>query len=109
MEYWFLVERTKIDNASFPSKTSISEANVKTNGMASAKWIYPKEWSFARNYLIFPKILLQFIQFILLQFRVNLMYQRPNRVLFDGAFSLWASLNIYKVEVLSTSVFLNRN
>ena len=31
LEYRFLVESTKIENASFPYKTSISEANVKTN------------------------------------------------------------------------------
>ena len=29
-EYLFLVESTKIENASFPDKTAISEANVKT-------------------------------------------------------------------------------
>ena len=31
MEYRFLVEATKIENASFPFKTALSEANVKTN------------------------------------------------------------------------------
>ena len=30
---YFLVESTKIENASFPYKTAISEANVKTNRM----------------------------------------------------------------------------
>ena len=29
----FLVESTKIENASFPYKTAIPEANVKTNRM----------------------------------------------------------------------------
>ena len=38
MEFFsFLVEDTKIENASFPSKTTISEANVKANKMASTK------------------------------------------------------------------------
>ena len=30
LEYRFLVESTKIENASFPYKTAISEANAKT-------------------------------------------------------------------------------
>ena len=33
LKYGFLVESTKIENASFPYKTAISEANVKTNRM----------------------------------------------------------------------------
>ena len=37
LEYGFLVERTKIEKASFPYKTAISEANVKTNRMVSTK------------------------------------------------------------------------
>ena len=55
-----LVERTKIKKASFPYKTAISEANVKTNRMVSTKWTYKKERSFASNYFIFSKILFQF-------------------------------------------------
>ena len=57
LEYAFLVESTKIENASFPYKTAISEPNVKTNRMVSTKWIYHKERSFASNYFIFLKIL----------------------------------------------------
>ena len=53
LEYRFLVESTKIENASFPYKTTISEANVNTNKMVSAKWTYHKERSFASNYFIF--------------------------------------------------------
>ena len=37
VKYCFLVESTKIENASFSCKTDISEANVKTNRMVSAK------------------------------------------------------------------------
>ena len=33
LEYRFLVESTKIENASFPHKTAVSEANAKTNAM----------------------------------------------------------------------------
>ena len=35
LEYRFLVESTKIENASFPYKTAISEANVETNKMVT--------------------------------------------------------------------------
>ena len=53
LKYRFLVKNTKIENASFPYKNAISEANVKTNKMVSAKWTYNKERSFASNYFIF--------------------------------------------------------
>ena len=56
LEYHFLVETTKIENTSFPFKTALSEANFKTNRMATTKWTYHKESSFATNYLIFLKI-----------------------------------------------------
>ena len=60
LEYRFLVESTKIENASFPYKTAISEANIKTNKIVTTKWSYQKEQSFASNYFIFLKILFQF-------------------------------------------------
>ena len=53
LEYRFLVETTKIENTSFPFKTALSKANVKANRMATAKWTYHREWSFASKYLIF--------------------------------------------------------
>ena len=56
LKYSFLAESTKIENASFPYKTAISEANVKTNRMASTKWIYYKEGLFASNYFLVLKI-----------------------------------------------------
>ena len=37
LEYRFLVETTKIENTSFPFKTTPSEANVKANCMATTK------------------------------------------------------------------------
>ena len=40
LEYRFLVETTKIENTSLPFKTALSEASVKTNRMATTKWIY---------------------------------------------------------------------
>ena len=60
LDYRFLVESTKIENTSFPYKTTILEANVKRNRIVSAKWTYHKERSFASNYFIFLKILFQF-------------------------------------------------
>ena len=60
LEYRFFVGSTKIENASFPYKTVISEPNVKTNRMASVKWSYHKGRSFASNCFIFLKILFQF-------------------------------------------------
>ena len=65
LEYDFLVESIKIESASFPYKTVISEANVinvivKTNKMVTTKWTYHIERSFASNYFIFLKILFHF-------------------------------------------------
>ena len=57
LEYHFVVESTKIEKASFPYKTAISEANVKTYRMMSTKWTYHKEWSFVSHYFIFLKTL----------------------------------------------------
>ena len=70
LEYRFLVESTKIEKASFPYKTAVSEANVKTNRMVSTKWTYHKERSFASNYFIFLKILFQFKNLL---YRVDLL------------------------------------
>ena len=59
LEYRFLVESAKIENASFPYKTAILEANVKIDRMVSTKWTYHKKSSFASNYFIYLKILFQ--------------------------------------------------
>ena len=60
LEYCFLFETTNIKNTSFPYKTTLSEANVKTNRIATTKWTYHKEWSFASNYFVFLENLFQF-------------------------------------------------
>ena len=60
LEYRLLVETTNIEKASIPFKTALSEANVKTNRMATTKWTYHKEWSFASNYFNFLENLFQF-------------------------------------------------
>ena len=66
LEYRFLVESTKIDNKTFPDKTTLSEANVKTNRMRSTKLTYHKERSFASNHFPFSKFCFSY--------RVDLMY-----------------------------------
>ena len=45
---------------SFPYKTAISEANVKTNRKVTTKLAYHRERSFASNYFIFLKVFFQF-------------------------------------------------
>ena len=42
LEYNFLVESTKIQNASFPYKSAISDTNAKTNRMVTTQWTYHK-------------------------------------------------------------------
>ena len=49
LEHLLLVERTKIEKASFPYKTFILEANVKTNRVVSTEWTYRKKRRFASN------------------------------------------------------------
>ena len=73
LEYRFLVESTKIENASFPYKTAMSEANVKTNKMLTTKWTYQRGRHFAGNYFIFWKF--SFSKNLLE--RVDLLYQQP--------------------------------
>ena len=60
LEYSFLVESTKIENAIFLYIIALSEANVKTNGMGSTKWPITKGRSFTSNYFIFLELLFQF-------------------------------------------------
>ena len=74
LEYRFLVERAKIENASLLYKITISEANVKTNSMVNAKWTCHKDRSFVCNYFIFLKILFQFKNLLL---KVDLICRRP--------------------------------
>ena len=55
LEHCFLVETTKIENISLPFKTAPSEANVKANRIATAKWTYIKKWSLPVTTLFFWK------------------------------------------------------
>ena len=56
----FLVESTKIKNATFPYEGALPETDVKKNEMGSTKWMYYKEKSFASSYFIFLKVLFLF-------------------------------------------------
>ena len=60
MEDRFLAESAEIESATFPYKTSLSQANVKKNIMEGTKWTYHEERSFSSNFFIFFKVLLQF-------------------------------------------------
>ena len=53
LEYRFLAESTKIENASFSYKIALSEANVKANRLVNTKGTNQKEQSFASNYFVF--------------------------------------------------------
>ena len=44
-------ESTQIENATFPYKTALSEANFKTNRIGKTELIYNKEQSFTCNLL----------------------------------------------------------
>ena len=74
LEYRSLVESTKIDNITFSYKTALSEANVRTNRVGSAKLTYHKEQSFASYHFPFSKILFQFRNLV---YRDDLLYQPP--------------------------------
>ena len=67
LEYHFLVESTKIDSITFPYKTALSEANVKTSRMGSTKLNYRKAWSFASNHFLFLKNLFQFRKLVYIE------------------------------------------
>ena len=50
VEYRFLVESTKIENAAFSYKTALPEPIVKTNSTGSTKWTYHIKQRFTSNY-----------------------------------------------------------
>ena len=60
LEYRFSVKTTKIENTSLPFKTALSEANVKTNRMATTKLTHHREQSFASKCFIVLENLFQF-------------------------------------------------
>ena len=115
LEYRSLVENTNIDNITYPYKTALSEANVKTNRLGNIKLTYHKERSFASNHFPFSKILFQFGNLV---YRVDLMYQPPKcpyscfskvlefyfRVLFFPVSILKIDLNAAKIRTVQDYV-----
>ena len=69
-------QKTKIEKASFPYKTAISEANVKTNTMVTTKWAYHRERSFTSNYFICFKSFVSVYEPLM---NNDLMFQQPKR------------------------------
>ena len=98
LEYHFLVESSKIESATFPYKTALSEANVKTNRMGSTKWAYHKERGFASNYFHYFRnfiFILALIRswFVVPTTRISIfiLFVRAG-VLLEGTISLWVTL-----------------
>ena len=97
LECCFFVESTKIESATFPYKTALSEANVKTNRIGSTKWSYSNDRSFPIKYFNFSeKILFHFKNF-----PIKSWFDVPMSIfilfvcsgtLFEGAFFLWIPL-----------------
>ena len=112
MEYFFLVESTKLENATFPCKTALSKANVKTNKMGSTKWTYHKIRSFVSNYFIFWtfyfSLRISYKELIwctnhsnwfdvpTIQISIFILFESA-RVLFESLFFLWVSLTCFDI------------
>ena len=100
LKYRFLVESTKIENASFPYQTAISEANDKTN-----KIVTTKELSFASNYLFFWKFCfnlrtLKKSSFVVTTTQMPIFVISASAgVSFDGAFPLSVSLKKFDLQL----------
>ena len=60
LEYRFLVEVTKIENTSFPFKTALSEANIKTNRMVAKNGPIAKSGVFLVTTYLFWKFFSSF-------------------------------------------------
>ena len=123
LDYLFLVENTKIENASLPYKTAISEANVKTNWIVSTKWTYHKERSisvttlFSKNFCFSLRTTYkERFDIPTTQMPIYLLFVSTG-VLFDSAFSLRVSLrethNLFKtimeVRNIRKAVTLKKN
>ena len=101
----FLVECTKIENASFRFETALSEANIKTNRIGSSKWqnepilkngVLPLTtlffWKFCYSLRTYYEELIWCTNYA----NVHILFVSTG-VLFEGFFSVWVSLrNLYK-------------
>ena len=86
MEYRFLIETTKIENASFPLKNALSKANVKTNRgvfLAISK-AFDKVWHKG----IISKLQQNGISGKLIRVLCDFLKDRKQRVILNGKVSL---------------------
>ena len=112
LELHFLVARTKIDKATFPYKTALSEANVITNRIESTQRTYHKVRYFASNYFIFWKFCVrrrasckELIWWPTTQMSIFMLFVSAG-VLFEGGFCLWLLSLIHKRPIFSSYMML---
>ena len=103
LECCFLVKSTKIENRTFPYKTALLEANVKTNRLGSTKLTYHKEQSFTNNHFPFSKILFQLRNLV---YRVDLVYQPPKcpYSYFSKALEFYNRMFFFPVSILKINL-----
>ena len=94
-----VVKSSKIENATFPYRTALSEANVTTYRMGSTKWAYHKERSFASNYFILENfvsvkepLMTSWLDVPTTQMFIFILFV-SNGVLLEGTFAQWLSLS----------------
>ena len=103
LEYRFLLESTKIDSITFPYKTALSEANVKTYRMGSTKVTFHKERSFACNKFPFLKILFQFTNFISCTKQPN-VHIHTFRKRWSFTLECFFPVRIFKIDLNATEI-----
>ena len=110
LEYWFLVESPKIENATFPHKTDLSEANVMTKRTGSTKWTYHKEQGFTSNYFTFLNIWRtsnKELRWCANYPNVHIHTFHKRWIIFESAFSLWLSLKLLQIYQSAKTFLFN--
>ena len=92
-------ERPKTENSTFPCKTVLSKANVKTNKMGSTKFFFGNFVS------VYEPLIKSWFDVTTNQMSILAFFVSAG-VLFEGAFSLWVCLN--RFSVLSKWSFWNQ-
>ena len=109
LEYRFSVEITKIENATFPYKTALSEANVKNNKWEiqnrpiTKNWVLTVATSFFRKYYFSLRTSCKVLIWCTNDSIVDVHTFRKCWSLFEGAFSLWVSLRRWHKAQLPVS------
>ena len=106
LEYHFLVQNTKTENASFSYKAATSEANLKTNRMVSEYKMDLSQrtdfcqqttlffWKFCFSLRTSYKELIWYTN----EPNTHILTFRKRWILFDGAFSRSVSLNVFNKD-----------